>query len=102
MAREITDKEHGSALTLFNNGLLTAVHAIPGFLAFLGVRCISSLIFGSSIHRKDQIARRREVGNSAFCSMEVTNLFMVCSDCGSSHDSTEETICFCKIVWLLW
>jgi hypothetical protein len=61
VAREITDKEHGSALTLFNNGLLTAVHAIPGFMAFLGIRCITGFIFGSSIHRKDQIARRREV-----------------------------------------
>lgn len=55
----------GSALSLLNYALLTAVQIIPGFLAFCGMRSITSILFGSSTQRKVQIERRRQI-NEAF------------------------------------
>jgi hypothetical protein len=63
VAREISASEpsKNSAVTLLNYGLLTAVHALPGFLCFVGIRWCASFAFGSSVHRKHQIHRRNEV-----------------------------------------
>jgi hypothetical protein len=63
VAREITHNDRGNALTLFNYGLLTAVHAVPSFFVFVGMRCVTGMLFGSSIRRKDQIVRRKEVSS---------------------------------------
>lgn len=47
--------------SLFNYGLLTAVHVLPGFASFVGMRLLAWLLFGSSNHRKHQIYRRKDV-----------------------------------------
>ena len=40
MLREIVSREGGGTLSLLNYGLLTLVQVVPGFLSFVGVRCV--------------------------------------------------------------
>jgi len=51
----------GSVMSLFNYGLLTAAHVLPGFVTFVAMRSLSWLVLGSSLNRKHQISRRKEI-----------------------------------------
>lgn len=62
--REMVSKEGGGVLSLLNYGLLTAVQVVPGFLSFLAMRLASRLLFGTSLQRKHQISRRKEIVDS--------------------------------------
>ncbi len=60
----MVSREGGGALSLLNYGLLTAVQVVPGFLSFLALRLASRLLFGTSLQRKHQISRRKEIVDS--------------------------------------
>ena len=38
VARELTNNNEGERNSLFNYGLLTAFHVLPGFVSFVGMR----------------------------------------------------------------
>mmetsp|Transcript_27746 Transcript_27746/g.61435 ORF Transcript_27746/g.61435 Transcript_27746/m.61435 type:complete len:156 (+) Transcript_27746:969-1436(+) len=48
-------------LGFLNYGLLTVVHALPGFLTFIAARALSWLALGSSLQRRHQLERRKEI-----------------------------------------
>lgn len=51
----------GSAMISYMNyGLLSLAHMVPGFFTFLGMRTVSRIVFGCSVHRKHQFQRRKE------------------------------------------
>jgi hypothetical protein len=62
-----------SSFTWFNYGLLTAVHILPGFITFLGMRGLGWLLFGRSIHRQHLITRREEIVNAFLLKVETSS-----------------------------
>lgn len=46
---------------LLNYGVLTIANIIPGFLSFVAMRISTNILFGRSIHRRQQQIRRKEV-----------------------------------------